>query len=323
MAPDLLRHWHPVCLARALDHTPRRVWLGGEPLVVFRTAQGIGALPDACPHRGMRLSEGTVRADRLVCPYHGWSFDAAGVGQAPGTPAMRPHTPCLEAVERFGAIWLRRPGSATPFPAVGPGGHTPVRVTCHRAAAPLEVVVDNFTEVEHTGIVHWMLGYPPETLAEIQVETTATADTVRVYNRGPQRPLPGWLRRVVGLSGDDDFVDDWTTHFSPVHTIFDQYWIKGEERRGAAVRIGVVYTPVHDDLTDIYVFVHTNTPPGGRFGLDRALHVLLGAFAEAEVRLDAALLAHVSAEPGKAGRFDKALKLQRQRIARVYRGEGT
>ncbi|MCB9545606.1 MAG: Rieske 2Fe-2S domain-containing protein [Myxococcales bacterium] len=322
---DLLRHWHPVCLSRELTHRPRRVWLGGVPYAVFRTDGVIGALPDACPHRGMRLSTGRVRGGQLVCPYHGWAFGPDGVGKAPGTPQMRPHTACLEAVERDGAIWMRRPGATGPFPAVGPGGFHPVSVTRHRAAAPLEATMDNFTEVEHTGAVHWMLGYAPEAAEAVQVEVTARPDAVRVYNRGPQRPLPAALRALIGLGPADDFIDDWTSYFSPVHTLFEQYWIEGgtEARRPATVRIGVVYTPVHDDVTDIYTFVHTNAEGSGPRAL--ALRLMLRAFAEVEVRLDASLLGRLEEGRGglegrRLGRFDKALRLQRQRIERLYRG---
>ncbi|MEZ4470687.1 MAG: Rieske 2Fe-2S domain-containing protein [bacterium] len=322
---ELLDHWHPVCLSRELTHRPLRVWLGGVPYALFRSDGTVGALPDACPHRGMRLSTGRVRGGRLICPYHGWSFDAAGAGRAPGTPQMRPHTACLEAVERDGAVWMRRPGAASVFPAVGPGGYHPVSVTRHRAAAPLETTMDNFTEVEHTGVVHWMLGYAPEAAEAVQVEVTATPATVRVYNRGPQRPLPAPIRALVGLGTADDFVDDWTSHFSPVHTLFEQYWIDRatEQRRPATVRIAVVYTPVHADVTDIYTFVHTNAQGSGPRSL--ALRLLLRTFAEIEVRLDASLLSSLAdPRPGlegrRLGRFDKALRLQRQRIERLYRG---
>lgn len=324
----LLDHWHAVCLDRELGETPLQVWLDGTAYAVFRTGDGrIGAVPDACPHRGMRLSAGTVDAGRVVCPYHGWSFAPGGEGSAPGTPQMRPHTACLEAVSRFGVIWMRRGGATTLFPAVGPQGFSPVSVTRHRAAAPLATVLDNFTEVEHTGVVHWMLGYPPESIDEIEVDTSHTPDSVRVFNRGPQRRLPRPLTRLLKLGRDDDFIDDWTTRFSPVHTVFDQYWIDPltDEHRGPHIRIGVVYTPVHAQITDVYTLVHVNAPKTGRFGLDGLLHLLLKGFTEAEVRLDTQLLSgmadpRASVRGRRLGRFDKVLRLHRARIESLYRG---
>lgn len=327
----LLDHWHPVCLDRELTAAPRQVWLDGTPYAVFRVDGGetggrVGAVPDACPHRGMRLSEGVVEAGRVVCPYHGWSFAPGGEGTAPGTPQMRPRTACLEAVSRFGVIWMRRGGATTRFPDVGPQGYSPVSVTRHRAAAPLPTVLDNFTEVEHTGAVHWMLGYPPESIQDIQVETTYTDDAVRVYNRGPQRRLPRPLTRLLTLGRADDFVDDWTTRFSPVHTIFDQYWVDPQtsEHRGPHLRLAVIYTPVHAQITDVYTLIYTNAAKTGRFGLDGLLHLLLKGFAEVEVRLDASLLSTLAdPSPGvrgrRLGRFDKVMRLHRARIESVYR----
>lgn len=321
---SLLDHWHPVCLDRELGEAPRKVWLDGEPYAVFRTGDGrVGAVPDACPHRGMQLSAGRVEAGRIVCPYHGWSFAPGGLGQAPGTPQMRPHTACLQAVSRFGAIWMRRGGASGPFPAVGPEGYTPVAVTRHRAGAPLETTLDNFTEVEHTGAVHWMLGYPADALAAVTVRVEQRDDAVSVVNRGPQRRLPGILNRLLKLGGGDDFVDAWITRFSPVHTVFEQYWIDPatEERRPPTVRIGVVFTPVHAAVTDVYTLVYANTPGMGR---DLIMRRLLKAFAEAEVRLDTMLLGAM-ADPRpetrgrRLGRFDTVMRLHRKRIAKLYR----
>lgn len=321
---SVLDHWHPVCLERELGATPRRVWLEGEPYAVFRTPDDrIGALPDACPHRGMRLSAGQVVEGRLTCPYHGWAFAPGGEGVAPGTPQMTPRATCLEALSRFGLVWMRRGGATGPFPAVGPGGFTPVAVSRHRTAAPLETTLDNFTEVEHTGAVHWLLGYPADALDAVQVRVEATEDAVTVYNRGPQRPLPRLLARLLRLGPTDDFVDHWTTRFSPVHTVFEQYWLAPgtDDRRDPTVRIGVVYTPVHPDVTDVYTLVSANA---AGFGLNQLMRWLLKGFAEAEVRLDTQLLGamadpRASTRGRRLGRFDTVMRLHRKRIAERYR----
>ena len=43
----------------------------------------VHCLNDVCPHRGAPLSQGWVSEvqghDCVVCPYHGWAFDAEGV----------------------------------------------------------------------------------------------------------------------------------------------------------------------------------------------------------------------------------------------------
>ena len=53
---------------------PRRFWVCGQPLVVFRSAGQLVVARDRCPHLGAALSGGRVQGGRLVCPWHGLSF---------------------------------------------------------------------------------------------------------------------------------------------------------------------------------------------------------------------------------------------------------
>ena len=50
----------------------------GLNLVVFRTAAGISIFPDRCPHRGIKLSAGHLADQCIVCPFHGFRYDASG-----------------------------------------------------------------------------------------------------------------------------------------------------------------------------------------------------------------------------------------------------
>jgi nitrite reductase (NADH) small subunit len=56
---------------------PRRVQVAGRDLVICRTADGIFALDNRCPHRGGPLSEGDLLGSEIVCPWHLWGFDVA------------------------------------------------------------------------------------------------------------------------------------------------------------------------------------------------------------------------------------------------------
>jgi phenylpropionate dioxygenase-like ring-hydroxylating dioxygenase large terminal subunit len=58
--------------------------MGREPVVVVRkNSNEIGVLVNRCAHRGsMVCAEGRGNTERFVCPYHGWSYDRAGVLQA-------------------------------------------------------------------------------------------------------------------------------------------------------------------------------------------------------------------------------------------------
>ncbi len=325
-----LDHWHPVGFADALGAKPVRVEVCGRHLVLFRAADrrgAVGALADACPHRGMRLSEGRVEGGRLVCPYHGWSFAPDGEGRSPSTPAARPCADAFDAVERFGLIWIKRQHAQASFPAIDVSGYHLIGKSRHRAEAPLEITLDNFIEVEHTPEVHALLGYPIERMAEVSCEVTQTDTSVRVYNVGPQKSLPRPLYPLLQIEPGDLFVDDWTTYFSPVYCVYDQYWLDPatQERRPNALRIVVFFVPVTAERTDIFALSYALAPPWERFGLNAFAYLLTRAFVEMELRRDVTLLGKLADKRpelrGKTlSRFDKPLGLARKRIEAIYRG---
>src|SRR5262245_40499387 len=142
-----LDHWHPVLLSRRLGRRPVGVRLAGRQIAVFRTPVGVAALDDVCPHRRMRLSAGTVVGDRLQCCYHGWTFEACGNGESPGTPKLHARTDSFEVREAHGAVWVRAGGAGTQFPAFDVAGYLPMCALEHRVRAPLELVLDNFCEI--------------------------------------------------------------------------------------------------------------------------------------------------------------------------------
>src|SRR5690606_1480902 len=76
---------------------------------------------DRCPHLGASLSQGHIEANCLVCPFHGFAFDAEG--QCQRIPANGPqgkippqltlHT--YPSQEKHGLIWIWY-GDASPTP---------------------------------------------------------------------------------------------------------------------------------------------------------------------------------------------------------------
>jgi nitrite reductase/ring-hydroxylating ferredoxin subunit/uncharacterized membrane protein len=56
------------------DATPTRASLGATNLVVVRRGDVVFALKETCSHAGGPLSEGTLRGDAIVCPWHQSTF---------------------------------------------------------------------------------------------------------------------------------------------------------------------------------------------------------------------------------------------------------
>ena len=159
----LLDHFHPVMPAAKLRRAPRRVLLADRPYVLFRDGEGrAAALADRCPHRFAPLSAGVVSPDgRLACKYHGWSFDAAGAGCSPSQPTLnRCDVPAFQLREEHGYLWLANQGvPPSAMPDVGGGAAARAGSFSFLVEAPLHVVLDAFSEAEHTPFVHGTLGW--------------------------------------------------------------------------------------------------------------------------------------------------------------------
>ena len=324
----VLDHWHPILPSRQLRRQPVGVRLAGQEIVLFRTADGkIGALVDQCPHRRMRLSLGKVVGDKLRCMYHGWTYDCAGNGESPGTPKLQACARHFDAQERFGAVWLRAAGSTATFPHFDVDGYYNVCNLLHQVDAPLELVLDNFCEIEHTPTTHEFFGYPLERMQEVVVEFHPTDTSVRVVNRGPRKPISWAVRQLVGIGNDFIFMDDWTTYFSPVYSVYDHWWqhpVSGKTSR-VRWRLFIFFTPIDAGRTAIFTFAFTKSTYPGPVGGVRLFGWMLRRQLDREIRLDVRILEGLADKSTaidgmKLSRFDRALGLNRERIERIYRG---
>jgi len=94
-----------------------RVVLQGVEIALWRTQAGaLHAWGNRCPHRGVRLSLGIVKGDRLACRYHGWHYDEGGRCRfMPAHPNLDP--PATLAVAHYAtqeqdeAIWVALGGA--------------------------------------------------------------------------------------------------------------------------------------------------------------------------------------------------------------------
>ena len=69
------REFTPILAAAELpDATPTKASLGATALVVVRRGDVVYALKETCSHAGGPLSEGQLRGDTIVCPWHASAF---------------------------------------------------------------------------------------------------------------------------------------------------------------------------------------------------------------------------------------------------------
>ena len=97
-----LNHWYPLLESSELKRRPIGLQRLGRRFVFWRTADGRAhAHADRCPHLGAALSGGTICEDRLVCPFHGFAFDADGACRLMSAAGRDATIPQGLAVARF------------------------------------------------------------------------------------------------------------------------------------------------------------------------------------------------------------------------------
>ena len=194
----------------ARELLPRTVC--GEPLVLYRTEAGEAvALADRCVHRRYPLSKSRLDGDRIVCGYHGFTYDTGGrcvyvpgqqriprsarVGAYPvveqdsfvwvfiGDPALAD----AEAIPR--APWLDDPGYATVR------GMEPL-------AARYELLVDNLMDLSHETYLHGgHIGTPEVAETPISTEVDEARDIVYVSRRMDDAECPPFYSKSTGIEG--------------------------------------------------------------------------------------------------------------------------
>ncbi len=60
------------------NHKPLALKRLGLNLVIWRHNEKVYALEDLCPHRSAKLSLGTIKAETIECPFHGFKYSALG-----------------------------------------------------------------------------------------------------------------------------------------------------------------------------------------------------------------------------------------------------
>ena len=193
--------------------------------------------------------------------------------------------------------------------------------------APLEIVLDNFTEVEHAATVHKFIGYSIGDMHRVRSVVATTQDSVRVDNSGPQKFVPKLIRWMFGIPGGAEFHWEWVTRFSPVHTTYDEFWTLPEssEPLGVRGRIHVFFCPIDNQQTRLIVFPMFKLPwskPITNFCL--MFRELARQMVKFEIAQDARMLdqladTNVDLQGMKLSRLDRPLALHRERIASIYR----
>lgn len=333
---DRLAHWHPVARFAELGDRPLSVTACGVPVAIFRAEDGIRAVYDRCAHRRAPLSQGRVEGNSLVCIYHGCAFEGAGRGYCPTTRSWRFTVPRFEVRVARETLWIRSPDA---MEWTGTGGEiSPLLLQddadfagiVHKdIAAPLQLVVDNMTELEHTGEVHRSLAFGPDDYDTITHDARDEGDTVAIDYAGRQRPLPLHLRGLTGVRPGDHYVQDARVRFTPPHATYEIRWQTPEGAvRDFGLRFVIYYTPVTPERTSLFAFVFWKA----RHPLRRAAMAIgapiLRHIVGRELGRDKAIIESLPRDEARLdlfqlSRYDRPLVMTRAAMARLYPEGGT
>ncbi len=159
----LRRFWYSTMPTHMLKDGPKPFTLLGEKIALFLDAKGKpAALQDRCCHRTAKLSRGWVKGGEIVCPYHGWQYDASGkltaIPQFPAdTPVPDAHVPSYHVQERYGYVWVALDEPLAPLPDV-PEEHDPGFRRIHQFYTRWETsalrLMENSFDNAHFSFVH-------------------------------------------------------------------------------------------------------------------------------------------------------------------------
>lgn len=136
--------------------------LKGQDLVIYRTTSGeLQVVRPFCPHLGAHLGHGgTVRGDRLVCPFHHFQFgpDGTCVQTGYGTPPPKARLTGVDfrELDDLVFVWHHAQGKPPPWevePLFGPDYPKP-HCTPRTLTAHPQDVLENFVDVGHFGPLH-------------------------------------------------------------------------------------------------------------------------------------------------------------------------
>jgi vanillate O-demethylase monooxygenase subunit len=216
--------WYVAGFAWELGDQPLARTLLGQPLVLFRTADGsVAALEDRCCHRALPLSLGTLESGGLRCGYHGLLFGADGrcleiPGQAkvPGKALVK----AFVLRERNQILWLWH-GSTTPDrePPAYPhhdSGQYRFGGDVYHYAAPWQLIHDNLLDLSHLGYVHLRtIGGNAHIHMNAQMQVSGDEQSVRVVRHMLDSEPPPTYRDAYPFKGR---IDRWQEiEFQPSH----------------------------------------------------------------------------------------------------------
>jgi len=260
--PRITQFWHPVASVAEATPGPIGVTLLGRRLALFPSVDDhIVVLDDVCVHRGAPLSLGFVADGCVVCPYHGWRYDADG--KCVAIPALPPdaHIPAAARAThhrsevRYGLVWGALDEPVAPIPAFPGdvecdarfrGGHW----TTFEWNTSAGRAVENEMDLAHFPFVHPFLLADPQRPEVLDYNVDVSPERVLVRAGRARYVEPG---QTLGPGYTEYMhVFPYTHHLRIVETGFDVDHV---------TVISAFHCPSTASSTRMWWFIHRNFVP--------------------------------------------------------------
>ncbi|MCV2873074.1 aromatic ring-hydroxylating dioxygenase subunit alpha [Defluviimonas sp. WL0050] len=207
--------WYVAGRSEDFDQSLKPLRLFGEEIVFYRKADGTAvALEDACPHRKLPLSKGKIEGDRVVCGYHGLTFDGTGTCVAAptqeGAIPKRARVKSYPIIEKYGFVWIwpGAPEKADIAELIDiPNYDNPGWGKTRRGALDIACnylwITDNLLDPSHVAWVH-LTSFAGGGTDNVPLEITEGEDRVIVWRWIPDRPAAPYYQQFIGFEGHCD-----------------------------------------------------------------------------------------------------------------------
>ena len=274
----LRNSWYVAALHSEIDRNLKSIQILGDNIVVYRREDGIPvALEDACPHRKLPLSKGSLKGDTIECGYHGLTFDCTGTCVKSPTQDRIPPGAKVQSypvVDRWGLvwIWMGDPGAADRDKIIyidnydnASWGNTKAdALTC---ACNYQLLTDNLLDPSHVAWVHQTsLATTGTADAPLNTETFKDGLVVSrwVYNQEP----PAFYAPILHFDGNCDRLQHYEARYPSIAINKSVFTPAGTGGRDKPYRddtfISISYnflTPIDESTTRYHWFQQRNSDP--------------------------------------------------------------
>lgn len=296
--------WYVLARSGDIGEALTPIEILGEQVVVWRNADGtVAALEDACPHRKLPLSMGTRQGDRVVCGYHGLTFDGTGSCVAAPTQSKIPSTARVKSyptAERWGFVWIwmgdpAKADTAKIFtvgnhdtPGWGMSGGDVMVCACNYLW-----LADNLLDPSHVAWVH-LTSFAAAGTEDTPLDVETTETGVIVSRWMTNRDVPPFYAPLVKFAGKCDRLQHYEVRFPGIgvnKSVYTPAGFGGKDKPpypDAYVMVSYHFlTPVNASTTR-YFWLQTRNTDAGNAEISRQIAAgARRAFEEDRVILEA------------------------------------